>query len=220
MSLKLDQYLVIAIFALASIYIENGNYHAAVQHLELCLKVMSPWSDHLDYSALGVPFLLGREDVKFNIKTIHKLLRYRTLQYPEQSIPTPRHVHFRLPNWLDKRMIFPLLPKIMPVTVELDEPAFIGLYEGEVHLSGFEPSIIRDVTHILLHWRLDFIIRQIRQSCKVICATKRRTTLKRMKRNHNSLMPRHSPCRLTIQSFSPRLNAQTFPTGINKQISH
>ena len=125
-------------------------------------------AEYIDYSSIGMDFLLEREDVLFNLVSVKQ-------NYQEnsgQSIADPdllqslsitsitslllhdltisetsaNNLLLKIPNINDPRMIFNLLPKIEPEGLELRGPEFVGLLSGEEdYFSGFPDAQIRQM---------------------------------------------------------------------------
>ncbi len=154
---KLDKFLSVAAFYLGCLLIREEANEAAVEWFKEALIGFRGCVAFIDYSQLGMPFILHREDVQFNLASILLKAHGETSDLFISSIKSlslesirfllskERAMAIREPPWMDRRMIFDLLPNLEVQTLELNGPEHIGLLEGERYLGGFEDAIERTV---------------------------------------------------------------------------
>lgn len=125
-------------------------------------------AEFIDYSAVGIEFVLEREDVLFNLVSVKQkyqenskqtttttadpdllqrlsITSITSLLLHDLSDPEP-DLLLKIPDINNARMIFNLLPKIEPEALELKGPEFVGLLSGEEdYFSGFPDAQIRQM---------------------------------------------------------------------------
>jgi hypothetical protein len=158
----------LASFYLGCLETHNGLYQQALDTFETCKALLTSRGGFVDYSAIGMPLVLRVEDAAFNISSLigclysvrndayiaslsHLDLDGVRVQLDLEHDRQAGQLCIRQPPWLDKRMLFRLLPSIRPVRVELEGPEFIALCEGEEYTSGFEAADTRSSSLALLH---------------------------------------------------------------------
>lgn len=155
-SLAKDPNLVIAAFYL-------GIFDPAPEHFQQALKAFRS-AQYIDYTQLGMPFVLDVEDVLFNlvslqdptadpshlnalsIQSISTLLLNNTKN--QSSLP------LRLPPFMHRKMIFNLLPALEPETLALKGPEHVSFIPGEDETScGFTDAHVRQLKFDILSRR-------------------------------------------------------------------
>lgn len=158
-SLALDRYLSVAGFYLGCLCVRREAFEEALRFFQDSLIGFRESIPKIDYTQLGMPFILKREDVQFNVAALLRKLFGETDDAFIASIKglpldcircilateVSDNLALREPPWMDRRMVFNLLPKKKPETVELVGPEFVGLLEGECYLGGFEDAQTRTV---------------------------------------------------------------------------
>lgn len=149
-ALKRDPYLAVAAFYL-------GCLESSIEAFRQCLWGFRNCCTFIDYQAIGLPFRLEREDVLFNLVALQpatsdpSALRHLSIQSISSLLltqldTTETAVPLRLPPWNERRMIFRLLPKIEPETLELKGPEHVSLIEGEAeYFSAFPDAHHRQI---------------------------------------------------------------------------
>lgn len=156
-SFRLDKYLSVSALYLGCLMVREGPNEAAVEWFRNALIGFRNCVPFIDYTQIGMPFVLHREDVQFNIASIlYKLCGETSELFIESikclSLDSIRYllgkencVAIREPPWIDQRMIFNLLPNLEVEPIELRGPEHVGLLEGERYLGGFEDAAERTV---------------------------------------------------------------------------
>jgi hypothetical protein len=158
---KLDKFLSVAAFYLGCLVIREEAGEAAAEWFNEALIGFRDIASFIDYSQIGMSFILHREDVQFNLASIlHKLhgefsdlfiesIKSLSLDSIRFLLSKEQEMAIREPPWIDRRMIFNLLPNLDAQTLELSGPEHIGLLEGERYLGSFTDAIERSVTQII-----------------------------------------------------------------------
>ena len=150
-ALKKDPYLAIAAFYL-------GVLERDPKYFDQCLKGFRSCTQ-IDYTAIGLPFLLDREDVLFNLVSLQSpsadpsALSHLTIQSISSLLLTQLNhydpsapLQLRSPPIHNRQMIFNLLPRIEPEPFELKGPEHVSFIQGEDdYFSGFPDAHLRQI---------------------------------------------------------------------------
>lgn len=150
-ALSKDPYLSIAAFYL-------GVLEQKVECFEQSLRGFRDCK-YIDYTAIGLPFILDREDVLFNLValqspaadpsalnnlSIQSISSLLLTQLNDKDINPKPLLH--IPPIHDRKMIFNLLPKIEPEPFELKGPEHVTFIQGEDdYFSGFPDAHLRQI---------------------------------------------------------------------------
>lgn len=159
-ALSKDSYLSVAAFYL-------GILRNDLKYFEASLKGFRNCCDFIDYTAIGMPFMLTREDVLFNLvslqsptadlSALQKLSIQSISSLLLSQLADTETLKLRIPPFQDRKMIFNLLPKIEPEPLELKGPEHIVLVEGEEeYFSGFPDAHNRQIKLNLLSENNDY----------------------------------------------------------------
>lgn len=151
-ALTRDPFLAIAAFYL-------GILESDVKFLEQSLRGFRD-CEFIDYTAIGLPFILDREDVLFNLVSLRNPaanpsdLNHLTIQsisslllnQLDGSSQNCAKTQLKVPPIYDRKMIFNLLPRIDPEPLELKGPEHVTFIQGEDdYFSGFPDAHIREI---------------------------------------------------------------------------
>ena len=153
-ALERDPFLSIAAFYLGVLTGEARYFDASSKGFRNCCEF-------IDYTAIGMPFLLTREDVLFNLVSLQpptadpSYLQNLSIQSISSlllsQLADSEGVTLRIPPMEDRKMIFDLLPAFEPESFELKGPEHVILVEGEdEYFSGFPDAHNRQI-------KLDFL---------------------------------------------------------------
>ena len=132
------------------------------ERFEDCLKGFRNCK-FINYTAIGMPFQLDREDVLFNLVSLQQQSTPNPMDLNNLSINSISclllnqfneisGVQMRVPPFYDRRMIFNLLSEIEPEPFELKGPEHVSFVEGEIdYLSGFPDARNRQIKLNLLY---------------------------------------------------------------------
>ena len=150
-----DPFLAVAAFYLGVLEERAGGFQDCLRGLRNC--------QYIDYTAVGMPFLLEREDVLFNLvslqqpiadpATLNKLSIQSISSLLLASLPTCPRPRLRVPPIYHPKMIFNLLPacKVEPEPLELKGPEHVSFILGEDdYFSGFPDAHNRQIKLNLL----------------------------------------------------------------------
>jgi hypothetical protein len=155
-ALKRDPFLAIAAFYLGVIENKAEYFEQSLDGFRDC--------KFIDYTEIGLPFILDHEDVLFNLVSLQSpladpsALNNLTIQsigsllLNQLNNPNPNTTiqngkpQFHVPPFKDRKMIFNLLPKIEPEPLELKGPEHVTFIQGEEdYFSGFPDAHIRQI---------------------------------------------------------------------------
>lgn len=155
-ALERDPYLSIAAFYL-------GILCKDVKFFESSLKGFRDCCQFIDYTAIGMPFILTREDVLFNMVSLQpptadpsalqklSIQSISSLLLSQLNDDNSEGAKLRMPPIENRKMIFNLLPSIEPEPFELKGPEHVVLVEGEEdYFSGFPDAHNRQIKMNLL----------------------------------------------------------------------
>jgi hypothetical protein len=154
-ALQRDKYFSLAAFYLGFLQGSVGAFEASLVGFRNCTQ-------SINYTAVGMPFVLDREDVLYNLAALQKhpmtdpslldslsigsignLLLEEFQQKTNNSLKVPPFSH--------RKMIFNLLPKIGVEPVRLKGPEHVGFVPGETeYLCGFPDARNRQLKMNLL----------------------------------------------------------------------
>ena len=155
-ALARDPFLAIAAFYLGVLESDAKFFEQSLRGFRDC--------EFIDYTAIGLPFILDREDVLFNLISLRSptadpsALNYLTIQSISSLILNQLNIstqndktQLQIPPIYDRKMIFNLLPKIEPEPLELKGPEHVTFIQGEDdYFSGFPDAHIRQIKMNLL----------------------------------------------------------------------
>ena len=150
-ALDRDPYLAIAAFYL-------GCLDSSIDAFRQSLRGFRNCCTFIDYTAVGLPFRLEREDVLYNLVSLQPTpsdpsdLRLLSIQSISSLLlnqlddNAANIVQLKMLPWNERKMIFRLLPAIEPEPLELKGPEHVSLIEGETeYFSAFPDAHHRQI---------------------------------------------------------------------------